>query len=182
MGNNKPTNSPKKQMKKKNSNGKLTIIIIAVVLLFAATKFFTSGNGNNAGNSQAASANPANIVTAIEIKKADITSEAKFYPYEADGIKMEVLALKAPDGTIRTAFNTCQVCYTSGKGYYVQKGEELVCQNCGNRFSASKVGITKGGCNPVPIPGASKAEDETTIKIDKSFLDNNKAYFSNWKS
>lgn len=29
---------------------------------------------------------------------------------------------------IRTAFNTCQVCYSSGKGYYVQSGNVLVCQ------------------------------------------------------
>lgn len=36
--------------------------------------------------------------------------------------------------TIRTAFNTCQVCYSSGRGYYVQEGNVLVCQNCGNRF------------------------------------------------
>jgi len=40
---------------------------------------------------------------------------------------MEVLALKAKDRTIRTALNTCQVCYASGKGYYVQEGDVLVC-------------------------------------------------------
>jgi len=35
---------------------------------------------------------------------------------------MEVLAVKAPDGTIRTAMNTCKICYDSGAGYYVQEG------------------------------------------------------------
>ena len=45
---------------------------------------------------------------------------------------MEIVAVKALDGSIRTAFNTCQVCYNSGRGYYQQEGNELVCQNCGN--------------------------------------------------
>jgi len=94
---------------------------------------------------------------------------------------MEVLALKAKDRTIRTALNTCQVCYASGKGYYVQEGDVLVCQNCGNRFTADMVGKSKGGCNPVPISDARKVDDGTNIKIDKNYLDKNKAYFSEWK-
>ena len=48
----------------------------------------------------------------------NISSTAQFYPVDVDGTQMEVLAVKAPDGTIRTAFNTCQVCYDSGRGYY----------------------------------------------------------------
>jgi hypothetical protein len=95
---------------------------------------------------------------------------------------MEVLALKAKDGSIRTAFNTCQVCYSTGKGYYVQQGDELVCQNCGNRFKPEKVGIVKGGCNPVPIAEYGKADDGKIIKVDKTYLNKNKSYFSNWKA
>ena len=61
------------------------------------------------------------------------------------------------------AFNTCQVCYDSGRGYYVQEGDVLVCQNCGNRFSAEQVELIKGGCNPVPIDSENKTDDGTTI-------------------
>ena len=39
---------------------------------------------------------------------------------------IEVLAVKSSDGTIRTAFNTCQVCYASGRGYYIQQGDGLI--------------------------------------------------------
>lgn len=182
MANKKPTNLPKKQVKKKNSSGKLIIIAAAVILLFAASKYFSSANTKSTGDTLTSSAKSTTFTAGVEINKADITSQAKFYPYESNGIKMELLAIKADDGTVRTAFNTCQVCYSSGKGYYIQQGNELVCQNCGNRFAANKVGITKGGCNPVPIPSSSKVEDDKTIKIDKGFLDNNKAYFSNWKT
>ncbi|RII31885.1 DUF2318 domain-containing protein [Clostridium chromiireducens] len=146
-----------------------------------SSKSSDSSSSNKESKSADSKATTADIVPGIEINKSEISTTAKFYPYEADGIKMEVLALKAKDGTIRTALNTCQVCYASGKGYYVQEGDELVCQNCGNRFASNMVGKTKGGCNPVPISDTSKVDDGTKITIDKNFLDKNKAYFSNWK-
>ena len=75
----------------------------------------------------------------LKIPKSEVTKTAKFYPYKSGDTYMEVLAVKASDGTIRTAFNTCEVCYTSGKGYYKQEGAEWICQNCGNRFSIDQI-------------------------------------------
>lgn len=147
-----------------------------------SSKSSDASSSNKESKSESAKTTPVDIVSGIEINKADISATAKFYPYESDGIKMEVLALKANDGTIRTALNTCQVCYSSGKGYYVQEGNELVCQNCGNRFASNMVGKSKGGCNPVPISDTSKVDDGNKIIIDKNYLDKNKAYFSNWKA
>jgi hypothetical protein len=131
----------------------------------------------------ALSARGATITPAgdLKIPKAEITSTAKFYPYKAGNIGMEVLALRALDGTIRTAFNTCQVCYSSGRGYYVQQGDVLVCQNCGNRFRASQVEIIKGGCNPVPISRELKTEDAENITISKAVLQEAAFLFTNWK-
>jgi|GEM_PF-112312 len=117
----------------------------------------------------------------ILIQKNEITSTAKFFPYTADGVKMEVFAVKSSDGVIHTAFNTCQVCYDSGRGYYVQKGDVFVCQNCGNRFNASDIGKSKGGCNPVPLADDLKIEDEISIKIPASTLNGAKELFSDWK-
>jgi hypothetical protein len=37
----------------------------------------------------------------LRILKSQVTSQAKFYPYTADGVKMEVAAVKASDGSIR---------------------------------------------------------------------------------
>lgn len=118
----------------------------------------------------------------LQIPKKEITSTAKFYQYKLDGVQMEVLALRAPDGTVRTAFNTCQVCYSSGRGYYVQQGDVLVCQNCHNRFKASQVEIIKGGCNPVPITADLKTEDANTITIAKSLFVEAEPIFLNWKT
>lgn len=113
--------------------------------------------------------------------KADITGTAKFYPYKSGNTYMEVIAVKATDGTIRTALNTCQVCYDSGKGYYEQVGDYLVCQNCKNRFHIDQVEKVKGGCNPVPILEENKQDDGNTISIPKEFLDSQSQFFTKWK-
>ncbi|HWP68244.1 MAG TPA: Fe-S-containing protein, partial [Rectinemataceae bacterium] len=80
----------------------------------------------------------------IVIKKKDITVKAKFYQYLAGGRTIEIFAVKASDGTIRTALNTCQICYSSGRGYYKQEGIVFVCQNCGNRFSLDQIEKIRG--------------------------------------
>lgn len=118
----------------------------------------------------------------LVIPIVDITETAVFYPVVIDGVKLEVLAVKAPDGSIRTAFNTCQVCYDSGKGYYKQDGNKLVCQNCGNRFTMDKVEVQSGGCNPVPIFANNKTVDDENIIISGDFLTQARGIFANWKT
>jgi uncharacterized membrane protein len=111
-----------------------------------------------------------------------VTETATFYPLTVDGTEMEIFAVKAPDGTIRTAFNTCQICYGSGKGYYKQEGRVFVCQNCGNRFRTADIEIVRGGCNPIPIVSRYKTVDEKGITITQDFLLRAKAIFANWKT
>ncbi len=117
----------------------------------------------------------------LRIPKKEVTATVSFYPYKAAGVLMEVLALRAPDGSVRTAFNTCQVCYSSGRGWYTQRGEYLVCNNCGNRFLASQVELVKGGCNPVPITRDLKSEDANFITLPKALFEEAKPLFLKWK-
>ncbi|MDR2029730.1 MAG: DUF2318 domain-containing protein [Treponema sp.] len=117
----------------------------------------------------------------LVIHTAEVTESAIFYPVDIEGTRLEVLAVKAPDGTIRTAFNTCQVCYASGRGFYRQQGTVLVCQNCGNRFRMSQVGVRSGGCNPVPIPAANKTVTDAAITIPRDFLKEARVIFARWK-
>jgi len=117
----------------------------------------------------------------LRIPKKEVTAAVKFYQYTSGGVRMEVLALRAPDGSVRTAFNTCQVCYSSGRGYYTQKGDYLVCNNCGNRFLAGQVELITGGCNPVPITKELKTEDANFITIPKALFEEAKPLFLKWK-
>ncbi|MDR1599153.1 MAG: DUF2318 domain-containing protein [Oscillospiraceae bacterium] len=112
----------------------------------------------------------------------EVTNTARFYPAAVDGTNMEVMAVKASDGSIRTAFNTCQVCNGSPLAYFVQKGDTVECQNCGNRFPMDRVGITAGGCNPVPITGQYRAETSEGVTISYETLSSAKPLFKVWKN
>ncbi|MDR0906327.1 MAG: DUF2318 domain-containing protein [Oscillospiraceae bacterium] len=118
----------------------------------------------------------------VVIAKNTISAKAQFIPVEVDGTKLEIIAVTAPDGTIRTAFNTCQVCYDSGKGFYKQVGDVFVCQNCGNRFKTSDVEVESGGCNPVPLWDEWTTETDDTITVPLELLREATAIFSNWKT
>lgn len=117
----------------------------------------------------------------LVIPISDLSEKATFYPVEAEGIEMEVIAGKDSQGEICTAFNTCQVCYDSGNGYYRQLGDELVCQNCGNSFTMDVVGKTAGGCNPVPILEENRTVTDSEIQIFYEFLKESSDIFANWK-
>jgi uncharacterized membrane protein len=93
-----------------------------------------------------------------------------------------VVAVKLADGSIRTAFNACQVCYDSGRGYFKQEGNELVCQNCGNRYTMDQVGLNAGGCNPAPIGEEYRTSDGKTITISQDVLNAGRVLFENRKT
>jgi uncharacterized membrane protein len=118
----------------------------------------------------------------IVIPIEEIGATAKFYPAIIDGTRLEVFAVRAPDGTIRTAFNTCKICYASGKGYYKQIGRVMVCQNCGNKFPLERIEVESGGCNPVPIFPADKKVSATAITIPVEFLRKGKGFFARWRN
>ncbi len=126
-------------------------------------------------------ASPKTADWGIVIQKKDIGTTATFYPYTLNGKPMEIFAVRASDGTIRTALNTCQVCYGSGRGYYKQEANVFVCQNCGNRFSLDQIEKIKGGCNPVPVLGEDKTNLGDSIGISKAYLTSVAPYFARWK-
>jgi uncharacterized membrane protein len=156
-----------------NTRTKITAIVALVMLVAGGIVF--------AQNAELNQRKPVITDRDLVIQVSDITENALFYPLVIDGMKMEVLAVKASDGTIRTAFNTCQVCYNSGRGYFVQEGTVLVCQNCGRRYRMNQVERQAGGCNPVPIFPANKTTSDSTITISKEYLRQAKSIFASWK-
>ncbi len=164
-------------MNKKNNLKKLifpAVVLAAVALLLIFTRNQSPSDAISGGVREVKDSD-------IVIPTSSVTEQAAFYPAIMNGTRLEVIAVKAPDGTIRTAFNTCQVCYGSGRGFYVQEGDRLVCQNCGNRFSMSDVEVTRGGCNPVPITDEYKTVDNQNIIISKDYLAQAAVIFQNRK-
>ena len=171
----------------KRRNLLLPVLVIAAVAIAGIVLLMTNrpadskaGSGNSALNRHISTT--LNNKGELVLPLGDITDNAEFFSVTVNNVPLEVLAVKASDGSIRTAFNTCQVCFGSGKGYYVQEGKELVCQNCGNRFAMSDVQVAKGGCNPLPIPDEGKTVDSTSITIHNDYLAQATAAFANWKN
>lgn len=173
-------------MNNKFKKNMLGIVSVLVIIIAAATVLIPKNNtDNNKKGVDSVSADAKNVTDKegnMVIPIADITEKASFFTYKELGNEMEVIAVKASDGSIRTAFNTCQVCNNSGKGYYVQEGDVLVCQNCGNQFGMDDVEITKGGCNPVPITEDIKVVSDTSITISKDIFQQAKGLFDTWKN
>lgn len=75
-----------------------------------------------------------------------------FYRIDDNGKEIAFFVVKAPDGSYRTAFNACDVCYHEKKGYE-QVGNAVVCKNCNKRFAINRIGPHEvGGCNPSYLP------------------------------
>lgn len=117
----------------------------------------------------------------VVIQIADITENATFYDIESNGTSMGLFAVKAADGTIRTAFNTCQVCNGSPYAFFTQDGDTFQCQNCGNIYGVDMIEQERGGCNPVPITADEKTVTDTEILVPAKLVEENSVRFNNWK-
>ena len=97
-------------MKQRMTKGKKTGLaaaaaVLAVCLLAAAGLMLHAAAPAQAGDG------------ALVIPLSQISGTAAFFPVEVDGTAMEVIAVRDSAGKVRTAFNTCQICYGSGRGY-----------------------------------------------------------------
>ena len=121
----------------------------------------------------AAAANPAAEV--VYPVKDFQNGNARFYSYPAgNGVTIKYFVLKSSDGVIRAAFDACDVCFEARRGYE-QKGDFMVCKNCGRRFASVRVNEVQGGCNPAPITREIKG-DKVVLKV-KDILEG-KQYFA----
>ena len=90
-------------------------------------------------------------------------NQARFYNVAMpDGKTIYFFVVKDKNGIYRAAANACQVCFTLGRGFH-QEGDEIVCNNCGNRYPIEKIATEKGGCNPGPINPNLEVKDGKII-------------------
>jgi len=112
------------------------------------------------------------IVTISAAKLGD--GKARFYKFEDGGKEIAFLVVKAPDGSIRTAFDACDACYREKKGYE-QQGDKLNCKNCNQKFAINRLGPNAtGGCNPGYLPHSTSG---TSVTISVNDLKGGARYF-----
>ena len=137
-----------------------------------------SGSSDAGNGGKTPAAEPEYLVIPV----SELSGTIRVYPASVNGTEMEIIAVQDSGGNVRTAFNTCRICYDSGRGYYEQQGSDLVCQNCGNRFPIDLIGTETGGCNPYPIPEADLISADGSILISYDFLEASRVLFLNWKT
>lgn len=167
---------------------KLLPIVAAVVVVAAAASVLvpqlTKGSETDSFKSDTAqSQSKETLLFAgdVVIKKSVLSEMATFYDYDANGTVVEIFAIKASDGTARVALNTCQVCNGSPYAYFIQRDKVFICQNCKNAFAGDKIGLERGGCNPVPITQTDYQVEDGNIIIFAEFLEQYAQNFKNWK-
>lgn len=90
-------------------------------------------------------------------------NKARFYNVSySDSKTIYFFVVKDKNGIYRAAANACQVCFSVRKGFH-QEGNEIVCNNCGNRYPIEKIATEKGGCNPAPINPNLEVKDGQVV-------------------
>ena len=167
--------------KKKKGFLPYAALSICALLVAGVALFLFQGNGQTSQNISVAQKAGQDVLavaqTQVVTHPVSLFSEgkAKHFEFKSDnGITIKYFVLKSSDGVIRAAFDACDVCWPSGKGYY-QEQDKMVCRNCGKRFASVKINEVKGGCNPAPlnrkIDGDNLVIQVTDILAGKSYFD-----------
>ncbi len=102
-------------------------------------------------------------VVSIDVDEVN-DGDIHYYTYTAEGREIRFFVIQSSDGVIRAAFDACDVCYESRKGYSAD-GEFVICNNCGRRFHSSRINVVEGGCNPAPL---NRVTEDGQLRIQVS--------------
>jgi len=135
----------------------VVLVVVAVWLLKDIVMAQPGGMGANFAPQRGAAGRQTNAVAVlaegeeVRIPLASVEGgQARFFAYAAGGKSLGFFVMRAPDGSIRTAFDACMACNHAKLGYR-QQGEHVVCNNCGMGFKAAEIGNRGGGCNPITL-------------------------------
>lgn len=165
-------------MNNKRNNSLIVTAAVVVIAAAAAVSIKNIDNTNSVYENKSVSV-VANENEDIIISADRLSENISFIDYNAAGTDMQFMLLKTDDGRIRCSLNTCQVCNGSPYAYFVQEGDKVICQNCGNEFALTQIGDEHGGCNPAPL---EFNEENGNVVIDAENLVKYAPAFSNWKN
>ncbi|MBI5443500.1 MAG: DUF2318 domain-containing protein [Deltaproteobacteria bacterium] len=120
----------------------------AAVLVLAGAYYFVAGRGVGLPTGPTVAEAAGGEISLPVAQFSD--GKARFYKLEAQGVAVRYYAVKGSDGAMHTAYDACDACWHSGKGYK-QAGDVMVCQNCNRTFAINEIGQVHGGCNPSPL-------------------------------
>ncbi|MHB1005072.1 MAG: Fe-S-containing protein [Chloroflexota bacterium] len=153
------------QVPRRNTSVLSVLVLIVGVAVLGVGLFMMTGAGKGQSTTAAAGSSSGDSVRRSSASFTTVTpkdgvvalpvstfadGKARFYTMKQNGKEIDFFVLKSSDGVIRAGIDACDVCFPAHKGYH-QEGDEMVCNNCGQRFASVKVNEVKGGCNPSPL-------------------------------
>jgi len=150
----------------------MVVGIVMVVMAVALITFMMLGGDSQEPYNNANTNDDGNIL----IPLTDIGTTANFFQQSVDGVTIKYFTLKGSDGQIHTAFDACDVCYNAKQGYE-QRGDDMVCKNCGNMYPTNGIGSENvgGGCWPGYL---ETNKIDGNLVITESSLAKGKYYFN----
>ena len=164
------------------AKGKRPYIVATVFLAGVATIVAAAMVGTGCSKSPADVAREAGVVETADAVRIPLSAldsgKALFLESDHEGRRVYFFAMRSSDGVYRAAYDACDVCFRSNRGYR-QEGDLMVCNNCGQAFPSAKVNEIKGGCNPAPL---TRMVDGDSLLIRKVDLAAGKGYFPGKRS
>jgi uncharacterized membrane protein len=146
----------------------LILGVVVVVAVAALVGFVVLGRGGSSGE-VAPVQNGKIVLSAAQFRGGT----ARFYAYDAGGIRVKFFVVTDTKGKIHVALDACEVCFPKKLGYK-QAGDFIQCNNCGKKFLTDKLNRETGGCNPVPVQSSVIGGD---VVISATDLDSGVKYF-----
>ncbi len=158
------------------SRAPLFITLFVAAALAGGAVYLLGGSSDTGPVAATATAAQASASEFVYNASDFADGRAKYYAYKTpQGINIRYFILKSSDGIIRAAFDSCDTCWSAGKGYR-QEGDFMVCNNCGLKFASVKINEVKGGCNPAPLSRTSRG-DQIIVKV-KDIIEQGSFYFN----
>jgi uncharacterized membrane protein len=158
----------KSRLTQEKKGGKTPFYIIGALVLAGVGAFLVLNFSNRSSTTVTADGSGSSgSASELTFQVSDFQDGTpKYYSYDApSGTAIKFFVLKSSDGVIRAAFDACDVCYQSKKGYR-QEGDFMVCNNCGQRFTSVRINEVRGGCNPAPLERAIQGDQLVIATAD----------------
>ncbi|MCR5487650.1 MAG: DUF2318 domain-containing protein [Lachnospiraceae bacterium] len=139
---------------------KWVLPVIAVTAVITAVIVVLIFRDRNEGKGTSVSESPAvvsdsDVITGSDkdllIRKTELSTEKVSFIRPIEESKIELLARIGEDGEIKIVLGICQSCNGAPGAYYIQKGDQLQCNNCGLTFPLNVLDSPGGGCHPIML-------------------------------
>lgn len=139
-----------------------TALSLSAIVLISAEIVYASVAKAEPAREQASVENNELMIPVSELKAHNLHR----FAVNVQGREVHLIAMLDASDTVRVALDACSIC--GNQGYY-QRGQNLICRNCGAAIYAPTIGRV-GGCNPIPFEPPYQVNGDT-IEISETALE-----------